>query len=127
MMIRLLVVGAGGCLGAMARYALTGLAQRLLGSGFPYGTLLVNVLGCLVLGSILSLAEYRQMFSMNARLFLTMGIMGGLTTFSTFGYETFALLRDEEYALAVANITANVVVGIAAVMAGWFAAKLWAA
>jgi CrcB protein len=53
--------------------------------------------------------------------------MGGLTTFSTFGYETFALLRDEEYALAVANITANVVVGIAAVMAGWFAAKLWAA
>ena len=125
-MIQLLVVGIGGCFGAMARYGLSGLAHRWFGSGFPYGTLLVNVVGCLVFGGIWGLVEYRQMFSPNTRLFLTVGILGGMTTFSTFSYETFALLRDEEYALALANITANVVVGVGAVMAGWFAAKLWA-
>lgn len=126
-MTQLLAVGVGGCVGAMARYALSGLAQRWLGSGFPYGTLLVNVIGCLALGGIWGLVEYRQMFSMNTRLFLTTGILGGLTTFSTFGYETFAQLRDQQYALAAANVAANVVLGVAAVMAGWLAAKLWAA
>jgi CrcB protein len=122
-MIQLLVVGVGGCFGAMARYALSGLAHRWLGSGFPYGTLLVNVLGCLALGGILSLVEYRQMFSMNTRLFLTTGILGGLTTFSTFGYETFAQLRDEQYVLATANVVTNLLIGVAAVVAGWSMAK----
>jgi CrcB protein len=126
-MIHLLVVGIGGCLGAMARYWLSGVAHRWLGSGFPYGTLLVNVVGCLVFGGIWGLVEYRQFFSPNTRLFLTTGILGGMTTFSTFGYETFALLRDEEYALAATNVVANVLVGVAAVMAGWLAAKLLAA
>ena len=126
-MMLVLVVGIGGCLGSIARYWLSGLAHRWFGSGFPYGTLLVNLIGCLVLGGIYGLVEYRQMFSPNTRLFLSVGILGGLTTFSTFGYETFAQLRDEEYALAAANVAANVIVGVAAVMAGWFAAKLWAA
>jgi CrcB protein len=125
-MIQLFAVGIGGCFGALARYGLSGMAHRWLGSGFPYGTLLVNVLGCLVFGGVWGLVEYRQLFAPNTRLFLTTGILGGMTTFSTFGYETFALLRDEEYALAVANVAANVVVGVAAVMAGWFAAKFWA-
>jgi fluoride exporter len=125
-MIQLLVVGAGGCCGAMARYWLTGVAHRWFGSGFPYGTLLVNVLGCLAFGGIWGLVEYRQLFSPNTRLFLTTGILGGLTTFSTFGYETFALLRDEEYALALTNIAANVAVGVVAVVAGWLAAKFLA-
>ena len=125
-MFQILAVGVGGFLGAVGRYALSGLAQRWLGSGFPYGTLLVNVVGCLALGGVWGLVEYRQMYSMNARLFLATGILGGLTTFSTFGYETFAQLRDEQYALAAANVAANVIVGIGAVMVGWFLAKAWA-
>jgi CrcB protein len=125
-MTQLIAVGAGGCIGAIARYWLSGAAHRWLGSGFPYGTLLVNVIGCLVFGSIWGLVEFRQWFSPTARLFLTTGILGGMTTFSTFGYETFALVRDEEYGLALVNVSTNVVIGVVAVMAGWFVAKLLA-
>ncbi len=108
----------------MARYWLSGMAHRWLGSGFPYGTLLVNVLGCLAFGCFWGLVEYRQLFSPNTRLFVTFGILGSLTTFSTFGYETFAQLQVREYGLAIANVAANVLVGLVAVAVGWFLAKL---
>ena len=123
-MSQLLAVGIGGCLGSIARYWLSGAVHRYFDGGFPYGTLAVNVVGCLLLGGVMGLVEYRQLFPPNVRIFLTVGILGGFTTFSTFGYETFALLRDQQYLLAIANITANVVVGIVAVLVGWFVAKL---
>jgi fluoride exporter len=119
-----LAVGIGGCLGSLARYWLSGVVQRHSTSDFPYGTLAVNLLGCLIIGWIIGLVEYRQMFGPNVRLFLTIGILGGFTTFSAFGYETFALLRDKQHLLALGNVTANVVIGVLAVMAGWFLAKL---
>ena len=121
-----LAVGIGGCLGSIARYWLTGVVQRFSASDvFPYGTLAVNVLGCLLLGWVVGLVEYRQLFGPNFRLFLTVGILGGFTTFSTFGYETFALLRDHEYLPAIGNVAGNVVTGVAAVLVGWFLAKLF--
>ncbi|MGD9633819.1 MAG: fluoride efflux transporter CrcB [Pirellulales bacterium] len=119
-----LAVALGGCLGSVARYWLSGAVYRYSGSGFPYGTLAVNVLGCLALGTIMGLVEYRQWFGPNLRLFLTIGIMGGFTTFSTFGFETFALLRDHQYLPALENVAGNVLLGLAAVTAGWFLAKL---
>ena len=118
-----LAVGIGGCLGSLARYWLSGAVYRYMGGGFPYGTLAVNVLGCFLLGGIMGLVEYRQLFSPNVRVFLTIGILGGFTTFSTFGFETFALLRDQQYFSALGNVAGNVIVGFAAVLAGWFLAK----
>jgi CrcB protein len=122
-MEHVLAVGIGGFVGAVLRYWLSGMAQRWAGDSFPLGTLLVNVLGCMVLGAIMCLVEYRQWFGPHVRIFITIGILGGLTTFSTFGYETFALLRDGQLAAALSNVTANVVFGTAAVTLGWFAAK----
>lgn len=119
-----LAVGIGGCLGSLARYWLSGVVQRHVSSDFPYGTLAVNVLGCLVLGWLMGLVEYRQLLGTNVRVLLTVGMLGGFTTFSTFGYETFALVRDKQHLWALGNVAANVVVGLAAVMAGWFLAKL---
>ncbi len=119
-----LAVGIGGCLGSIARYWLSGVVYRYFNAGFPYGTLAVNVLGCFLLGGVMGLVEYRQLFGPNVRVFLTIGILGGFTTFSTFGFETFALLRDHQVLAAFGNVAANVVVGMAAVVAGWFLAKV---
>jgi CrcB protein len=123
-MSQFIAVGIGGCLGAIARYWLAGLVQRYSSGEFPFGTLAVNVLGCLVLGYVIGLVEYRQLFGPSVRLFLTVGVLGGFTTFSTFGYETFALLRDSQHWLALANVAANTITGVVAVMVGWMAAKL---
>lgn len=118
-----LAVAIGGCLGSVARYWLSGVAHRLTGSGFPYGTLAVNVLGCFLLGGIMGLVEYRQLFGPSLRVFLTIGVLGGFTTFSTFGFETFALLRAHQHWAAFGNVAANVILGMLAVFAGWFLAK----
>src|SRR3990167_4946511 len=108
-----LIVGVGGFLGSILRYWLSGLAHRWVQDAFPAGTLLGNVLGCLAVGAFWGLVEYREFFSPETRLFVTVGILGGLTTFSAFGYETFALLHDREYWAALANVGANVLSGIA--------------
>jgi CrcB protein len=121
-----LAVGIGGFLGSIARYWLTGVVQRHANSFFPYGTMAVNVLGCLSIGLVWGLVEYRQMFSPNARLFLTVGFLGGFTTFSAFGNETFLLLREAEYLSAIANVVGSVAAGLLAVFAGWSAAKWFA-
>jgi CrcB protein len=122
-MAHLLIVGVGGMLGSMLRYWLSGVAQQSFPGTFPVGTLTVNALGCLAIGAFLSLAEYRQWFSLEIRIFVTVGILGGFTTFSAFGYETFALLRDRQFLSALLNVTANVVIGVASVTLGWIVAK----
>jgi CrcB protein len=84
----------------------------------PWGTLAVNVLGCLAIGFCGGLAESRQLFAADARLFLFIGVFGGFTTFSTFGYETFALLRDGDTLRAILNILLQIGFGLGAVWAG---------
>lgn len=118
-----LLVGVGGFIGSILRYGLSGLAHRWVQNGFPIGTFAVNALGCLAVGIVWSLVEYRQWLNPELRVFLTAGILGGFTTFSAFGYETFVLIRDGQYSWAIANVLANVVVGIGAVIVGWMAAK----
>lgn len=118
-MIKLLIVGLGGFIGAIARHSLCGLVHRLAGTSFPVGTLVVNALGCLVIGGLMCLVEERQLLSSNARTFLMIGLLGSFTTFSTLGYETFEYLRAGDLRMAGANVGANVLVGIAAVMLGW--------
>ncbi len=122
-MTRLVVVGIGGFVGAVARYGLSGLVQRYFNGSFPAGTLAVNAVGCLAIGVLMCWVEQRQLFTPNTRLLVLTGFLGSLTTFSTFGYETFALLRDREMAVALLNVTGNVFLGIGAVAIGWVAAK----
>jgi fluoride exporter len=123
MMFHALIVGVGGFLGSILRFWLSGLAHRWFATAFPVGTLLVNVLGCLAIGVFWSVAENRQWSRPDVRILVTVGILGGFTTFSAFGFETFQLLLGRRYAWVLANIAANVVLGILAVIAGWFAAK----
>jgi CrcB protein len=121
-MARWLIVGFGSFLGGIARYGLSGLVHRIVGFGFPAGTLTVNVVGCFCVGAFLHLVEDRGMFGPEARLFFAVGVLGGFTTFSAFGYETVELLRGG-VRLAVLNVAANVVLGLAAVLLGRVALK----
>lgn len=119
-LINAALVGTGGFIGAIARYGLSGLVQRSAAlSSFPYGTLAVNMLGCLLIGVAVGLVDSRQLFGADFRLFALIGLLGGFTTWSTFGYETFALMRDADYLRAVLNVAVHVVLGLALVWAGY--------
>lgn len=104
-----LLVGGGGFLGSGLRYGISGLAQRLDPSaGFPVGTLTVNAIGCFLIGLVGALADSRGLFGPEMRLFFFIGVLGGFTTFSTFRFETFALLRAGETIRASANVLGSV-------------------
>ena len=119
-LINAAVVGSGGFVGALARYGLSGLVHRQLPlTTFPYGTLVVNLLGCLVIGVLTGLAESRQLFGPEIRMFALVGVLGGFTTFSTFAYETFAMFRDDEYVRGCANVGVQVILGLALVWVGY--------
>lgn len=111
--LKLLLVGAGGFAGSVARYLASGYVQNLSGSiGFPHGTLAVNLAGCFVIGFLSHLADARGVFSADSRAFMFIGILGGFTTFSTFGNETMNLFRDGENSHALLNVGAHVVIGL---------------
>lgn len=114
-----LLVGFGGFIGSVARYALGGLVQHVSRSvDFPYGTLAVNLVGCFIIGFLSQLAETRGLFTPETRLLVFIGILGGFTTFSTFGNETLNLFRDSQFWTALGNVAANVILGLALVWLG---------
>lgn len=118
----LAIIGAGGFAGAIARYGLSGAVHRFTGSWFPYGTMVVNVLGCLAIGVLMTLVEDRQALSQAQREFLVIGLLGSFTTFSTFGWESIALVRAGSLASAAANVALSVALGLVAVASGrWLA------
>ncbi len=118
-MIRIVLVGVGSLVGGMLRYGLSTWVHRVLDNPwFPYGTLAVNVLGCLVIGFLAGLAETRTAFTSEARLFLFVGILGGFTTFSFFALETFSLARDTQNVAALMNIGLQLILGLLAVWIG---------
>ncbi len=120
MMTKLLLIGAGGFIGSVLRYVVSGLAQSLSQSiAFPYGTLAVNILGCFCIGFLSELLDARALISTGMRAFLVVGILGGFTTFSAFGSETMNLIRDGEGALALMNVGAQVLLGLGAVWLGY--------
>jgi CrcB protein len=114
----LLYVALGSAIGGVSRYLLGGLVQRMLDTTFPAGTLLVNVTGSFLLGAIIRYALETPSLTPEVRAFLTIGFCGGYTTFSTFSYETMALLEDGEWARAGAYITASVILSLIATILG---------
>ena len=117
-MTKLAWLAGAGALGTLARYGVAGVVQRALGGAFPWGTLAVNAVGCLLFGLVWALAEERMVISGETRAILLVGFMGAFTTFSTFAFETSAMLRDAEWSFALANVLSQNVLGIACFFAG---------
>lgn len=129
--MNLLAIALGGALGAVSRHGVNVLCRAWLGANFAYGTLFVNVLGCFLLGLLFPLgttttAEGVQRWSPAVHSALTVGFLGALTTFSTFGFETVSHMRDAEHHLAVTNVALNLVLGVAAVIFGLWLGRTWA-
>jgi CrcB protein len=123
-MTLVLFVAVGGALGAVARYGLSGWVQSVAGGTFPWGTLVVNLLGCFLLGFAFRVLQLSAV-SPALRGAVTVGFLGAFTTFSTFGLETVGLLQDGRWARAVAYVGGSVAVGLVAVLAGlWLATGL---
>jgi len=120
--MRVLLIGCFGFAGTLARYGLQGLVQRLTGSTFPYGTLTVNVAGSFLVAFVATLAFERAALSPTWRAAIMVGFCGGFTTYSAFAYETFELIRTGDPLRGVANIAAQLVLGLAAVWLGYAAA-----
>lgn len=102
-----LIVGIGSALGGMTRYFLSNFVYKFLEPIFPYGTLVVNVVGSFLIGIFLFYLNANELISSEVRIFLTIGFCGGLTTFSTFTYETFELIQNSEFLFAGLNIILN--------------------
>ena len=119
-MLNLVFIGVGGLLGSIGRYLLAGALHQIFPNAFfPFGTAGVNILGCFLIGFITGLAEVRNLLSPELRVFLLIGLLGGFTTFSTFGYETIALLRDGVFFMVVANVLVQVIMGLLVVWIGF--------
>ena len=122
-MIKLLFIATGGAIGTLLRYFVSGIDYKFSNGIFPISTLVVNATGSLIIGFLWGLFE-RVDVSATARMFVFMGILGGFTTFSTFGLESFNLLRDGERGIALANILVTNILGIAFVFIGFAASRL---
>lgn len=118
MVATILFVALGATIGASLRYAVALWAAAHLGATFPYGTLLVNVIGSFILGLFLTIVTERLAISTEWRLVIATGFCGSLTTFSTFSYETVQLLTEGSYLAGALNIGANVVLSIVGVLGG---------
>jgi CrcB protein len=118
----LFLVVLGGGIGAGGRYLLGGWLHGQLGSGFPWGTFAVNALGSLMIGLVFGLAQAKSI-SPGTTLFLTVGVLGGFTTFSAFSYETMRLLADGSIGASFLNVAGQFAVGLVAVYAGFVAVR----
>lgn len=118
-----LVIGIGGFVGAIARYVLAVWIGQRWGRSFPLGTFVINVSGSFLIGLLMTLMAERFTGNPQWRLLLVVGFLGAYTTFSTFEYETGALLKDGEWLLAAANVAGSVVLGFAALKLGEVIAK----
>ena len=117
--MNILLVGIGGALGSISRYLLGAWIQAASQSiDFPFGTLVVNLIGCFAIGFLSQLAEARGAFTAESRALVFIGVLGGFTTFSSFGNDTVNLIRDGELVNALVNVGANVIFGLALVWLG---------
>jgi CrcB protein len=122
--VRLILIASGGALGSLARYLVSGAVHRVAPPFFPYGTFIVNVTGCAVFGVLAGLANERGMIGADGRAFLLVGVLGGYTTFSTFGFETYELLRAAKFTAAMTNAVGQVMVGVIGVWLGTVVSRM---
>jgi len=127
MIIQYIIVGIGGSFGAILRFIIeTWVNEFTKTSVFPFGTLAVNLLGCLIIGFLFGIIAVSQLIGPRARLLLITGFLGALTTFSSFGYETFALIKNQEFIIALLNVLVQVTIGLFAVWIGYVFSRLLA-
>ena len=117
--MNLLAIALGGAIGSVARYLLTGLVARASGPAFPAGTFVVNVIGCAAFGALAGAASTRISLAPEVRLFWFTGIFGGFTTFSSYAFDSFALMREGQFLAAGVNVAGQVVLGLIALAAAY--------
>jgi CrcB protein len=122
--LKLLLVGLAGLAGTLCRYWLSGVVARRYGEAFPAGTLAVNLLGCFAAGLLFQLTQGRDAFGETARAAVFVGLLGGFTTFSSYGLQTFELLREGRVGFVALNVVASNLLGLLMVCAGYALAKL---
>ena len=123
-MLKYIYIGAGGFIGSVLRYIVSGVVSGIAGStSFPFGTFSVNMAGCFLMGFGGGLMEERQIFSPEIRMFLFIGILGSFTTFSTFGYESFVLAKDGQIFTTLVNIGLQIFIGLLAVWGGYILSR----
>jgi CrcB protein len=118
------LVAAGSALGGVLRFLMVPWAQRFFATGFPGGTLVINIVGSLVIGLVLRLAGDPAVISPETRVFLTVGVCGGFTTFSAFSIENLELLQSGQYGRAILYITSSLLLSVGAAALGWYAGGL---
>lgn len=118
MLRTILIVGTGGFIGSVMRYLVQVLVEKGLTSTFPLGTLIANIAGSFIIGMVFALAEKGNLMSAEWRIFLTVGICGGFTTFSAFAYNNFTMLKEHSFGQLFINIGGNLFFGILAVYLG---------
>jgi fluoride exporter len=120
----LLLIGTGSFIGGILRYLITAPFMHKYPAGFPWGTWIVNILGCLMIGILYGYAE-RWSFPKEWRMFLAFGVLGGFTTFSSFSNETVTLFQNGAYGYAITYVLSSVLLGIGATLLGWSLIKGW--
>ena len=123
-MQKVLLIGLAGLVGTVGRYGLSGVIARRFGETFPAGTLVVNIVGCFLAGLLFYLVQERNLVKPLTGTVLMIGFLGGFTTFSSFGLQTFTLLRDGEFWFASLNIIGSNILGLLMVWAGYTLARL---
>jgi len=118
-MQKTIFIALAGLVGTVLRYWLSGLVARQYGETFPWGTLAVNLIGCFVTGVVFFLTEERFLLTPTVRAVILIGLLGGFTTFSAYGLQTFTLVRDGEFALATLNVVTSNVLGLFMVWLGY--------
>ena len=118
-MQKTIYIALAGLVGTLLRYWVSGFVARRYGETFPWGTMTVNLIGCLVTGAVFFLTEERFLVSPALRAVILIGLLGGFTTFSSYGLQTFTLLRDGELGLAILNVAASNILGLFMVWVGY--------
>jgi CrcB protein len=122
--MNIVLVAIGGALGSTARYLVDGAVYRFVPPTFPYGTFFVNVTACWIFGVLMGLSDDRLAVGSRARSFVLIGVLGGYSTFSTLTFETFQLLRGDQWRLAFVNGLGQLVIGLVALWAGFVVGRL---
>jgi CrcB protein len=122
-MQKTILIGLAGLAGTLLRYWLAGFVARQYGEAFPWGTMAVNLIGCFITGAVFYLTEERFLISPAVRTVVLIGLLGGFTTFSSYGLQTFTLLRDGEFGMATLNVAVSNVVGLMMLWVGYVLGK----